>query len=85
MPTLHKNYVLDENQNPCAVIIPIAEFALIEKILENHSLTNVIKKADKTSRSGSEIFGMLKHRKPKHPVSVKEMNAAVRQRIYDRF
>ncbi|MGE0084472.1 MAG: hypothetical protein AB7S75_08620 [Desulfococcaceae bacterium] len=43
MPTLHKNYILDENHIPCAVIIPIAEFEHIEKILEKHSLTKMQK------------------------------------------
>ncbi len=43
MSILHKNYILDENHIPCAVIIPIAEFEHIEKILEKHSLTKMPK------------------------------------------
>jgi hypothetical protein len=42
MLKLHKNYVLDENQNPYAVMIPIADFELIEKILEKYSMTKLM-------------------------------------------
>lgn len=38
---IHKNYVLDENQRPIAVQIPIAEFEQIEEILENHGLGDI--------------------------------------------
>jgi hypothetical protein len=38
MLNLHKFYVLDENQQPVAVQIPIAEFEHIEKILEEYEL-----------------------------------------------
>ena len=32
----------------------------------------------------SELFGMLKHRKPKQPVSVEEMEAAIHKRRAER-
>lgn len=83
MLKLHKNYVLDENQNPYAVMIPIADFEIIEKILENHNLTEAFKNTDSKRYSGSYIFGMLKHRKLKHPVSTDKMNEAIRKRRYD--
>lgn len=35
----------------------------------------------RSCRSVSDIFGMLKHRKPEHPVSAEEMNAAIRNRV----
>ena len=38
MLKIRKNYVLDENQNPIAVQIPLAEFERIEEIIENHGL-----------------------------------------------
>ena len=38
MLEIHKNYVVDENQNPIAVPIPIAEFEKIEEILEDYFL-----------------------------------------------
>ncbi|MEY3866528.1 MAG: hypothetical protein RLZZ338_419 [Cyanobacteriota bacterium] len=34
MLNIHKSYVIDENQQPIAVQIPLAEFEHIEKILE---------------------------------------------------
>lgn len=38
MLKIRKNYVLDENQNPIAVQIPLAEFERIEAIIENCGL-----------------------------------------------
>ena len=32
----------------------------------------------------SELFGMLKHRKPKQPVSIREMEAVIRKRRTER-
>ena len=32
----------------------------------------------------SDLFGMLKHRKPKQPVSVEEMEAAIRKKRAER-
>ena len=43
MLNIHKSYVIDENQQPIAVQIPLAEFERIEKILE---LLNVTKLAE---------------------------------------
>ncbi|MFN6478873.1 hypothetical protein [Nostoc sp. DedQUE07] len=42
MLEVHKNYVLDENQQPIAVQIPIAEFEKIEEILEDYGLAKLI-------------------------------------------
>jgi hypothetical protein len=39
---LHKNIVLDENQQPVAVQIPIAEFQRIEEVIENYSLSKLM-------------------------------------------
>ena len=42
MLKIRKNYVLDENQNPIAVQIPLAEFERIEEIIENHGLARLM-------------------------------------------
>jgi hypothetical protein len=43
---VHKNYVLDENQQPIAVQIPIAEFEKIEEILENYGLAKLMEEVE---------------------------------------
>ena len=42
MLNLHKNIVLDENQKPIAVQIPIDEFQRLEKVIENYGLSKLI-------------------------------------------
>lgn len=42
---LHKFYVFDENQQPIAVQIPIAEFEQLEEILENYGLVQLMEAA----------------------------------------
>lgn len=42
MLELHKNIVLDENQKPVAVQIPIEEFERLEEVIENHGLAKLI-------------------------------------------
>lgn len=42
MLEVNKNYVLDTNQNPIAVQIPIAEFEQIEEILEDYGLAQLM-------------------------------------------
>lgn len=43
---IHKNYVLDENQQTIAVQIPIAEFEKIEEILENYGLAKLMEEVE---------------------------------------
>lgn len=50
MLELHKNYVLDENQQPIAVQIPIAEFEKIEEILENYGLAKLMEEIQDEER-----------------------------------
>ncbi|MCP4663175.1 MAG: hypothetical protein GY856_47900 [bacterium] len=38
---IHKQYVVDEEQQRVAVQIPIAEFNLIEEVLENYGLVQL--------------------------------------------
>jgi PHD/YefM family antitoxin component YafN of YafNO toxin-antitoxin module len=42
MLQLHKNIVLDENQKPVAVQIPIEEFERLEEVIENYGLAKLI-------------------------------------------
>lgn len=46
MLEVHKNYVLDENQQPIAVQIPIAEFEKIEEILEDYGLAKLMEEVE---------------------------------------
>jgi polyhydroxyalkanoate synthesis regulator phasin len=41
MVEIHKKIVLDENQKPFAVQIPIEEFERLEEILENYGLSKL--------------------------------------------
>lgn len=50
MLDIHKNIVLDENQQPIAVQIPIAEFEKIEEILEDYGLAKLIKESENEER-----------------------------------
>ncbi len=42
MLEINKNYLLDSNQKPIAVQIPIAEFEKIEEILEDYGLAKLM-------------------------------------------
>ena len=42
MLEIHKYYVLDEDQKPIVVQIPIAEFELFEEIIENYGLAQLM-------------------------------------------
>jgi hypothetical protein len=46
MLEIHKNYILDENQRPIAVQVPIAEFEQIEDILENIGLAKLMEETE---------------------------------------
>ncbi|WP_026097974.1 hypothetical protein [Baaleninema simplex] len=46
MLKIHKNYVMDENQNPIAVQIPVEEFEKIEEILENFGLSQLMEEIE---------------------------------------
>lgn len=41
MLELHKNILLDENQKPIAVQIPIEEFERMEEVIENYGLAKM--------------------------------------------
>lgn len=42
MLEIHKKIVIDENQNPVAVQIPIEEFERLEEIIENYGLSKLM-------------------------------------------
>jgi len=42
MLEIHKNIVLDENQKPIAVQIPIEEFQRLEEVIENYGLAKLM-------------------------------------------
>ena len=42
MLKLHKSIVLDENQKPIAVQIPIDEFERMEEVIENYGLAKLM-------------------------------------------
>jgi hypothetical protein len=54
MLKIHKNIVLDENQQPIAVQIPIAEFEKIEEILEDYGLAKLMEEAENEERLSKE-------------------------------
>ena len=46
MLKINKHYVLDQNHNPIAVQIPIAEFAKIEEIMEDYGLGKLLEEVE---------------------------------------
>lgn len=50
MLEITKNYVMDENQQPIAVQIPIADFEKIEEILENYGLVQLMAESEDDER-----------------------------------
>ena len=42
MLKIHKNIVLDENQKPIAVQIPIGDFERLEELIENYGLAKLM-------------------------------------------
>jgi RelB Antitoxin alpha helical domain len=69
MLEVHKNYVLDENQQPIAVQIPIAEFEKIEEILEDYGLVKLMQEVE-------EEKPLSKDEALKYYQSLKEENVA---------
>jgi len=61
---IHKSIVVDENQNPIAVQIPIEEFKRMEEVIENYGLAKLMDEvADDEQLSVQEakqFYGSLK-------------------------
>lgn len=54
MVEIHKKVVLDENQKPFAVQIPIEEFERLEEILENYGLSKLMDEVENDERLSIE-------------------------------
>ncbi|MBD2493410.1 hypothetical protein H6G75_03590 [Nostoc sp. FACHB-280] len=54
MLEISKNYVMDENQQPIAVQISIADFEKIEEILENYGLVKLMDESENDERLNKE-------------------------------
>lgn len=54
MLEIHKHYVLDENQIPIAVQIPLAEFERLEEAIENYGLAQLINEVQDEKRLTGE-------------------------------
>ena len=51
---IHKYYVLDENQIPIAVQIPLSEFERLEEAIEDHGLAQLINEVQYEERLTGE-------------------------------
>ena len=57
MLEIKKSYVVDENQNPIAVQIPLDDFSKIEEVLENFGLAKLMEETeDDELLSGEEAY-----------------------------
>ena len=54
MLKIHKNLVLDENQKPIAIQIPIADFERLEEVIENYGLAKLMDDAKDDDRLSIE-------------------------------
>lgn len=54
MLTIHKKIVLDEQQKPFAVQIPIEEFERLEEVIENYGLSKLIDEVSEDERLSVE-------------------------------
>lgn len=64
MLKLHKSIVLDENQKPIAVQIPIDEFERMEEVIENYGLAKLMDEAaddeQLSVQEAKHFYGSLK-------------------------
>lgn len=64
MLEIHKSILVDENQKPVAVQIPIDEFERIEEVIENYGLSklmdDVTDDEQLTVREAKQFYGFLK-------------------------
>jgi len=54
MLRIHKNVVLDENQKPTAILIPIEDFERLEQIIENYGLAKLMDEVKNDERFSIE-------------------------------
>ena len=61
---IHKYYVLDENQIPIAVQIPVREFERLEEAIEDHGLAQLINEVQDEERlSGEDAYNYYRELK----------------------
>jgi hypothetical protein len=59
MLEIHKKIVLDEDERPFAVQIPIKEFELLEEVIENYGLSKLmdeVREEEKLSVEDAKIY-----------------------------
>ena len=54
MLEINKSYVVNENQQPIAVIIPLEQFEKIEELLENYGLAKLMQETEDDERLSQE-------------------------------
>ena len=54
MLKIRKNVVLDENQKPTAIQIPIEDFERLEEIIENYGLAKLMNEVENDERLSIE-------------------------------
>ena len=54
MLKIHKYYVLDENQIPIAVQVPLSEFKRLEEVIEDQGLAQLINEVQDEERLTGE-------------------------------
>lgn len=54
MLEINKSYVVNENQQPIAVQIPLEQFEKIEEILENYGLAKLMQETENDERLSKE-------------------------------
>ena len=61
---IHKYYVLNENQVPIAVQIPLSEFERLEEAIEDHGLAQLINEVQDEERlTGEDAYNYYKELK----------------------
>ena len=61
---IHKYYVLDENQIPIAVQIPLSEFKRLEEAIEDHGLAQLINEVQDEERlTGEDAYNYYRELK----------------------
>ena len=64
MLEIHKSIVVDENQKPIAVQIPIEQFERIEEVIENYGLAKLMDEVASDEqlsvREAKQFYGALK-------------------------
>lgn len=64
MLKIHKKIVIDENQQPFAIQIPIDEFERLEEIVENYGLSKLMDEAKDDKRFSVEEAKKYFHNNP---------------------